>query len=87
VIAIGLDQLASGSHAIQLLDQHAAFAAATQGQFANQLLISSALAGGTFNTAEEFAVCHPGLVSCKESQCARKVMSLLILMGQPPRNS
>src|ERR1700722_4953462 len=58
VIAVGFDQFAAGGHAVQLFHQHAPFPTATQPKFANQLLVTGALAGGTFNTAEEFAVSH-----------------------------
>ena len=58
VIAVGFDQFAAGGHAVELFEQHAAFPAATQAQFADQLLVAGALAGGTFDTVEEFAVSH-----------------------------
>ncbi len=87
VIAVRLDQFAAGGHAVELFQQHAAFAPATQPQFANQLLVAGALAGGTLNTVEEFAVSHSRYIGADYEQVARKAMPLLILMGQPPRNS
>ncbi len=60
MIAVGLDQFATGGHAVQLFQQHAAFPASAQAQFAHQLLVSGTLASGTFNTVEEFAVSHSG---------------------------
>ena len=75
VIAVGLDQFAARGHAVQLFEQHTAFAAPTQPQFADQLLVAGTLAGGAFNSMEEFAVSHP-------NSSAGRRMSLLILMGQ-----
>jgi hypothetical protein len=65
MIAVRPDQLAAGSHAIELFQQHAALAAAPQPQFPDQLLVAGALAGGTFNAMEEFAVGHSGY-SCAD---------------------
>ncbi len=65
VIAVRLDQLAAGSHAVELFQQHAAFPAAAQPQFPDQLLVAGTLAGGTFNAMEEFAVGHSGY-SCAD---------------------
>ncbi len=83
MVAVRLDQFAAGGHAIQLFDQHAALPAAAKAELANQLLIARALAGGAFNTAEEFAIGHSRYISVIE---CRRPMSLLILMGQCPAN-
>ncbi len=77
VITVWFDQFAARGHAVELFEQHAAFAAPTQPQFANQLLVAGALAGRTFDAVEKFAVSH--------SRCSfadRRPCSLLILMGQ-----
>jgi hypothetical protein len=58
MIAVGLYQLATGGHAVELFQQHAAFPASAEAQFAHQLLVPGALAGRTFNAAKEFAVSH-----------------------------
>jgi hypothetical protein len=60
MIAVGLDKFAPGGHAVQLFQQHAAFPASAEAQFAHQLLVPGALAGGTFNAVEELAVSHSG---------------------------
>jgi hypothetical protein len=58
MIAVGLNQFATGGHAIELFQQHAAFPASAEAQFAHQLLVPGALAGRAFNAAKEFAVSH-----------------------------
>jgi hypothetical protein len=60
MIAVGLYQFATGGHALQLFQQHAAFPAPAKAQFAHQLLVPGTLAGGKFNAVEELAVCHSG---------------------------
>jgi hypothetical protein len=83
VIAVRFNQFAPRSHTVELLHQHATLSAATEAQFANQLLIARPLAGRTFDTVEEFAVGHSWDWF---ADLVLKTMSLLILMGQLPSN-
>ncbi len=58
MIAVRFNQFAARGHAVELFQQHATLSPATEAQFANQLLVACPLAGGTFDTVEEFAVGH-----------------------------
>ena len=46
VLAIGLDEVAAGGHAGELLEEQTALAAAAEAEFAHQLLVSGFAAGG-----------------------------------------
>ena len=68
MIAVRFHQFAARGHAVELFEQQATLSAAAQAQFANQLLVAGALAGRTFDTAEEFAVGHSRDMLCESER-------------------
>jgi hypothetical protein len=58
MIGVGLDQLAPRRQTAKLLQQQPAFPAPAQPKFAYQLLVSSPLTSGPFDSAEQLAVSH-----------------------------
>ena len=58
LLAVGFDEMAGGGEAGEMFEEEAAFAASAERELADELLVSGALAGGSLDAAEEFAVGH-----------------------------
>ena len=58
MLAIGFDEIAGGGEAGEVFEEQTAFAASAERELADELLVSGALAGGSLDLAEEFAVGH-----------------------------
>ena len=58
LLAIGLEEMAGGGKAGEMFEEKAAFAASAEREFADELLVSSALTRGSLDVAEQFAVGH-----------------------------
>ncbi len=60
--------MASGGEAGEMFEEKAAFAASAEREFADELLVSSALVRGSLDVAEKFAVGHTVMVAGRRCQ-------------------
>lgn len=58
MFAIDLGELAELCHAIELIEEFAALAAAAEAEFADQLFVSGFAAGGALDMAQKFSIGH-----------------------------
>jgi hypothetical protein len=56
VVGVDLDQGSAGGDACELLEEEAALSSSAEAEFANELLIACALAGGAFDEPDELAI-------------------------------
>ena len=70
MLAIGLDEMAGCGEAGEVFEEQTALASSAERELADELLVSSALAGGSLDLAKEFAVGHRIMVREGEVRAA-----------------